>query len=222
MAISAATKWYAGAAAASLGILAAGYLLLVSPQQSGAADTTARAASVEQSNVAAQQKIDALKIQFKDLPTLQGQVAAIRTRIPAAPQEPTLLRTLSALAKSSGISLVSVDVRTPTVVAAAGATTAQTTAAATLSEIPLSLEITGSYANTRLFLTGLESMPRSLLVTGVAMTRVTPDPAGSTAVARAGGEHSAITAKIVMSTAAAVPSVGAAAPATSSTAAQAS
>ena len=222
MAISAATKWYAGAAAASLGILAAGYLLLVSPQQSGAADTTARAASVEQSNVAAQQKIDALKIQFKDLPTLQGQVAAIRTRIPAAPQEPTLLRTLSALAKSSGISLVSVDVRTPTVVAAAGATTAQTTAAATLSEIPLSLEITGSYANTRLFLTGLESMPRSLLVSGVAMTRVAPEAGGTTAAARAGGVHSIISAKIFMSTAAAVPSVGAAAPATSSTAARAS
>jgi Tfp pilus assembly protein PilO len=224
MAITAATKWYAGAAAASLGILAAGYLLLVSPQQSGAADTTARAATVEQSNVAAQHKIDALRAEFKDLPTLLGQVAAIRTRIPTSPQEPTLLRSLTALAKSSGVSLVSVDVQPPTVVAADATGTAAkgATGAAALSQIPVSLDISGTYANTRLFLTGLESMRRSILVTGLVMTRLAPDSAGTTAAARAGGVHSVITAKIFMSTASAAPTVGAAATTTSSTASQAS
>jgi Tfp pilus assembly protein PilO len=206
MAISAATRWYAGAAAASLGVLAAGYLLLVSPQQSNAADTTTQSAAVETANVAAQSKIDALKAEFKDLPTLQGQVAAIRTRIPAAPQEPTLLRSLQSLARSSGVELVSVQVNTP-VPAAAGAAA---TSASTLSQIPITLEVTGSFANTRLFLTGIENMRRSMLVTGLTVTRQAADPAATTAAGRIGGVRSVLAAKIFMSSAAATPTVGAA------------
>jgi Tfp pilus assembly protein PilO len=220
MAISPATKWYAGAAAASLGVLAAGWMILVSPQQSSAADTTAQAATVEQSNVAAQHKIDALKAQFKDLPTLQGQVAAIRTRIPSSPQEPTLLRSLAALAKSSGVALVSLEVQNPTVVGAAGAAAPGAAAAGTLSQIPLSIEVTGTYANTRLFLTGIENMRRSMVVSSLVVTRQAADPTASSAAARAGGVRAVLTAKIFMSSAVATPTVGGTDATAPSTAAQ--
>jgi Tfp pilus assembly protein PilO len=209
MAITVAHRWYAGAAAASVGILAAGYFLLVSPQQSSAADTTAQAGTVEQSNVAAQHQIDVLKAQYKDLPTLQGQVAAIRTRIPQSPQEPTLLRTLAALAKSSGVTLVSIGAQNPAPVAAAAPAGTKTTSTATLSAIPLTIEINGTFANTRLFLTGIESMRRSMLVTSIDVSRLEGDTSGTTAAARVGGVRTVLNAKIFMSSAAATPTVGA-------------
>ena len=219
MTITVAHRWYAGAAAASLGVLAAGYFLLVSPQQSSAADTSAQAVTVEQANVAAQQQIDALKAQYKDLPTLQGQVAAIRARIPQSPQEPTLLRSLNALAKSSGVTLVSLQVQNPTPVVAPVATTA-TTSSSSLSQIGLSIEVTGTFANTRLFLTGIEGIRRSMLVTGLDVTRLSADATATTAAGKAGGVRAVLTAKIFMSTAAATPTVGGTAPAATTTTSQ--
>ena len=218
MAITVAHRWYAGAAAASVGILAAGYFLLVSPQQSSAADTTAQAGTVEQANVPAQHQIDVLKAQFKDLPTLQGQVAAIRTRIPQSPQEPTLLRTLAALAKSSGVTLVSISAQNPAPVTAPAATGAKSTGA-TLSSIPLTIEVKGTFANTRLFLTGIESMRRSMLVTSIDVSRAEGDKTGTTAAAKVDGVRTLLNAKIFMSSAAETPTVGAAAaaPGTSAT-----
>jgi Tfp pilus assembly protein PilO len=218
MAITVAHRWYAGAAAASVGILGAGYFLLVSPQQATAADTTAQAATVEQNNRQAQAQIDVLKAEYKDLPTIQGQVAAIRTRIPQSPQEPTLLRTLSALAKSSGVALVSLEVQAPTAVSTAPATGAAAAGSAgTLSQIPVNIQVSGTYANTRLFLTGLESMRRSMLVTGLVVTRQAADASGTTTAARLGGVQTAITAKIFMSSAASTPTVGGTAPTSTTT-----
>ena len=199
MAITVAQRWYAGAAAASLGVLAAGYFLLVSPQQSNASDLTAQAAKVEQANVAAQHQVEALKAEYQDLPALQSQVAAIRTRLPQTPEEPTLLRTISALAKSSGVTLTSIGVQTPTSVGSATAGGGQ------VKQLLLSLDITGSFANTRLFLNGVESMQRSMLVTAISINRATDSGAAGTQV---DGIHTVITARVFMASAPSTPTVG--------------
>ena len=200
MAITLAHRWYAGAAAASVGVLAAGYFLLVSPQQSSASDISAQAANAEQANVAAQRQVDALKAQYQDLPALESQVAVIRTRLPQTPEEPTLLRSISALAKSSGVKLASIGVQTP-VALVPGASGNK------VSQLPLSLDITGSFANTRLFLNGIEGMQRSMLVTGLAITRATStgDTGPSTSP---GGIHTVITARVFTASAETTPSVG--------------
>ena len=212
MAITVAQRWYAGAAAASLGVLAAGYFLLVSPQQSNASDLTAQAATVEQANVAAQHQVEALKAEYQDLPALQSQVAAIRTRLPQTPEEPTLLRTISALAKSSGVKLASLGVQTPVPVGAAAAGGGQVT------QLPLSLDITGSFANTRLFLNGVESMQRSMIVTAISINRASANGAGTaSAGTQVDGIHTVITARVFMATAPRTPTVGTATAATSTT-----
>ena len=202
MAISLAQRWYAGAAAASLGVLAAGYFLLVSPQQSTASDISTQAAAVEQANVAAARQVESLKAEYQDLPALQSQVAVIRTRLPQSPEEPTLLRTISALAKSSGVKLASIGVQTPVVVGAGSG-------GGKVSQLPLSLDITGSFANTRLFLNGIESMQRSMMVTGLAINRSSANGAGS---ANSGtptdGIHTVIAARVFSASAGTTPTVG--------------
>ena len=205
MAITVAQRWYAGAAAASLGVLAAGYFLLVSPQQSNASDLTAQAAAVEQANVAAQHQVEALKAEYQDLPALQSQVAAIRTRLPQTPEEPTLLRTISALAKSSGVTLTSIGVQTPTSVGSATAGGGQ------VKQLPLNLDITGSFANTRLFLNGVESMQRSMMVTAISINRASAGAATATAGTQVDGIHTVITARVFMASAPSTPTVGTAA-----------
>ena len=202
MAITVAQKWYAGAAAASLGVLAAGYFLLVSPQQSNASDISAQAGTVEQANVAAERQVEALKAQYQDLPALQSQVAVIRTRLPQSPEEPTLLRTISALAKSSGVKLASIGVQTPVVITGGAA-------AAPVSQLPLSLDVTGSFANTRLFLNGIESMQRSMMVTGLSITRASSNgAAGASTGTTTDGIHTVIAARVFTASAGTTPTVG--------------
>ena len=202
MAITVAQRWYAGAAAASLGVLAAGYFLLVSPQQSNASDISAQATTVEQANVAAERQVEALKAEYQDLPALQSQVAVIRTRLPRSPEEPTLLRTISALAKSSGVKLASIAVQTPVVIAGGAAS-------APVSQLPLSLDVTGSFANTRLFLNGIESMQRSMLVTGLSINRAsTSGAANASSGTMTDGIHTVITARVFTASAGSTPTVG--------------
>ncbi len=206
MAITAAHRWYAGAAATSVGVLAVGYFLLVSPQQSNASDITTQTGAVESANVAAQGQIDALKAQYPDLPQLQAQVAAIRARIPQSPQEPALLRSISALAKSSGVSLVSVQAQAPTPVGGpvAGSTA---TAGSAVSQIPLTIEVTGSFANTRLFLNGIESMRRSMLVTGLDVSRQGESADAAATASSVNVIRTVVSARIFMASASAVPAV---------------
>jgi Tfp pilus assembly protein PilO len=186
MAISATQKWYAAAAGASVAVLAGGWFLLVSPQQSNAADITSQADAVTNTNHTTELQIAALKAQFKNLPQLQSDVAAIRTRIPQTPNEPTLLRALSTLAKSSGVKLTNLQVQTPAPVAGAPAvaTTPGTNPLAApgqVTAIPLQIEIKGTFADTRLFLNGLENMSRSMLVTGLDIIRDS-SPTGGNAI----------------------------------------
>jgi Tfp pilus assembly protein PilO len=73
------------------------------------------------------------------------------------------------------MTLVSVQAQTPSVVSGSGPTTTGTanpiSNAGQVSQIPLTISLSGPFANTRLFLTGIESMQRSMLVTGVDITR---------------------------------------------------
>lgn len=186
MAISATQKWYAGAAAASVGVLAAGWFLLVSPQQSNAEDINAQADRVAVANQAAESQIAQLKAQYSDLPSLQSKIASIRTRIPQTPDEPSLLRQISKVAKASGVTLVSIQLQTPGVIASgqAGAAAAKgdsnpLSAPGAVSSIPISMQVEGTFANTRLFLNAVEGMQRAMLVTGLDISRSIDNTTGA-------------------------------------------
>jgi len=176
-------KWYAAAAIASVLVLLAGWFLLVSPQNATAADLSTQADSQAQTNAQTEVKIAALKAQYKNLPTLQRQFAIAQTHLPPTPQLPALLRQLSAAAKSAGVTLDSVSPAAPTPLDTTGTNAVSSTGAAAAGQvnvIPVTITVEGPFANTRLFLADLEAMPRSVLVTGIAMTRASGSTSGAT------------------------------------------
>jgi Tfp pilus assembly protein PilO len=199
MAIGATTKWYAGAAAASVAVLGAGYFLLVSPQQTTAADIQAQTQTVVQQNLGTEQQIAALKAEFKDLPKLQSEVAAIRTKIPQTPNEPALIRAISQAAAKAGLTLESMQFQVPQAIVGGGAaapTTAGTnsfSAPGQVSQVGVTMQMNGSFADTRLFLNSLESMQRAMLVTAVDITR-----GGDTGTSAGSGLSTTLTARVFM------------------------
>jgi type IV pilus assembly protein PilO len=177
MRLDGAIKWYAAAAMASVLVLLAGWFLLVSPQRQNADDIAVQADTQVANNAVTQQKIDALKVQYANLPTLQKQLAVVQTHMPQTANLPGLLRNLSAAATASGVKLISVTPANPAPLGTAAATGKQTDAGlsspGSVQVIGVTLTISGPFANTRLFLTTLEAMPRSFLVTGLTIGRDT-------------------------------------------------
>lgn len=173
MRVAGASKWYIGAALASILVLVAGWFLLVSPQRASASEISATAEDRATSNVALQRQIDSLKAQYKDLPELEQQLAAIRARIPNTPNMPSVVRSVSTKAATAGVDLESFVPSTPQplVVAGSAAVEGDITAPGQVNLYPVSMVVEGRFANVRLFLLSLESLQRSFLVTGVQISR---------------------------------------------------
>jgi Tfp pilus assembly protein PilO len=193
--------WYIGTAVVAVLVLLAGWFLLVAPAKSNAADLSAQADSVVAQNAATQTQIDQLKAQSKNLPAQEAEIAAIRTRIPTTPALPTLIRTLSAQATAAGVSLDTLTPGTPTLAAGGTSTTSTGTAPVApgqVSQIPISMKVTGNFANVRLFMNGIEQMQRSMLVSGLAIS-LNAAAAGSTTTT-AGSLSTTITGEVFMTT----------------------
>ena len=176
MRLDSTMKWYGGAALAAVLVLLAGYFLLVSPTRSNADEITASAAAQNDANGVTQQRIDALKAQYKNLPDLQKDLAALQTHLPTTPQMPALLRSLSAAAAKSGVTLVSVTPSNPAVLQSGSTTAGPITAASAsapgqVADYPLAISVQGNFANIKLFMASLEALPRSVLVTGLNIQR---------------------------------------------------
>lgn len=180
-------KWSLLTAVLVVAVLAAGWFLLVSPKRGDAAALRDQTVSKQNENAGLQSQIAALKEQAKDLPKLQAQLAVIRTQLPSDPQLPKLVRDLSALAKSSGVTLASLAPSDPvalnvtaTAPAAPSTTTSKTgttvtttrtaTTSAALFQVPLQLKVTGTYYELEQFLFGVESLRRPFLSTEVDIT----------------------------------------------------
>jgi len=168
-----ARTWYIGAALAAILVLAAGWFLLISPQRGSADDLNAQADQQVATNKQLEAQIQALKAQYKDLPALQQQLAATRSRIPLTPNMPSLIRSLNANATTAGVTVVSFTPSNP----APRSTTVGSTgdeainAPGQVLQYPVSLKVTGRFANVRLFLASLEQLKRSFLVTNIDIKR---------------------------------------------------
>lgn len=196
MQLDAAKKWYAAAALASVVVLVAGWLLLVSPQRATADDIAAQADSQLASNQVSQAKIDALKLQYQNLPSLQAELAVVGSHIPQAANLPSLLRTLSQAAVTAGVTLSTVTPSNPVpLTGTSSGGPGGLAAPGGVNVIPVVLQITGPFANTRLFLASLEGMPRSFLVTGLTVARGTAG-ASATGTPAPGSLSSTITGRV--------------------------
>ena len=171
MTVGRAARWYLAAGLSAVLVLVAGWFLLVAPQRATAEETQLQAESKEATNLATEQQIASLKAQYKDLPDIEKQTAAIRTKLPQSPAMPSLIRQLSSLAKSSGVTLVSVAPQTPVPLTDVGGAQATLATPGQVNQIPLSIQVVGRFANVRLFLSGMERLDRAVLVTGLNITR---------------------------------------------------
>jgi Tfp pilus assembly protein PilO len=176
-----ARLWYLGAAVTSILVLVAGWFLLVSPQHDTADELTTQAESVEAANVATTAQIASLKAQYKDLPALEQQLAAMRQRIPNTANMPSVIRSISTSASKSGVALTEFTPGGPAPLVVDAQDSASLQAPGQVNMYPVSLTFSGRFANVRLFLNSLEGQQRSFLVTGVEIKRTEAN--GSTEVA---------------------------------------
>ena len=196
-------KWSALAAVLVVAVFAAGWFLLISPKRDEAANLRQRKVTQEEANARLQQQIQVLQAQQRDLPQQQAKLAAMKVQIPDNPALPSLIRDLTAAGRKVGVSVDSMAptqpqalVANPAVAApaaggAAGAATGSTQAGAattgtttgpaavtsTLYQVPLTLNVTGSYFELEQFLNKLEGLKRSLLVSGFSITPSTAEDA---------------------------------------------
>ncbi|TAL24988.1 MAG: hypothetical protein EPN99_02135 [Frankiales bacterium] len=182
-------QWVALTLVGCLGIMAAGWFLMVSPKRSEAAEVRAAAIAQESTNQGLRTKLEVLKAQAKDLPKKQADLARVAAKIPSDPGLPALIRALTAASTSAGVELVSVTPGPPAAVAAPVATQPVATPAAapagqpaaspaaaapaasvgTLAAIPVAINVVGGYFEVSQFLANLENLPRALRVTNLTL-----------------------------------------------------
>src|SRR3954468_9644506 len=172
-------QWTMLTALGVVGVLVAGWFLLVSPQRSHAASLRAQAVSQESANASLQSQVNQLEQQKKGLPAQQRQLHKIAARVPHTPELPALIRQLSSAADDAGVDLVSLAPSAPApVTAATGAapatagTSAAPAAASPLVKIQLALTVQGSYYNVESFFQQIEKLTRAMTVQQWTLTPV--------------------------------------------------
>jgi Tfp pilus assembly protein PilO len=186
-------------------VFAAGWFLLVKPQNSKASTLRSQATTQEQQNAVLQSQITALQTEEKSLPEQQAELRKFSTQVPDNAAEPTVIRQLSAAAAGAGVDLVSMTPGTAAPVVSTAATTAttpaptDTTAAAGttsltgtstgggLMQLPVSIGITGTFPNVESFFQSLETLPRALLVSSWSLCPIGTTPGGSSSSASGTG-----------------------------------
>jgi type IV pilus assembly protein PilO len=168
--------WYLGAGLAAMLVFVAGWFLLVSPQQNQASEIQA-AVDAKTSNVQTlEMQIAKLKVDSKNLVAIQQQAKELRGHLPSTPSMPALIRDIANQAKSSGAILVGITPAQPAKLVpipnqANASGDMSLSAPGQVNEIPLTIQITGNYAQVRNFLTDIENLNRSILLTDVDVTR---------------------------------------------------
>lgn len=221
-------QWVALTVVGCLGIMAAGWFLLVSPKKAEAADIREQAAGQEATNQGLRTKLEVLKAQAKDLPKKQADLARVAAKIPGDPGLPALIRALTAASTSAGVELVSVTPSEPAPVvaaavapaaapaapagapapgpaedAAAPAAAAPAAAPATagaLAGIPIAINVVGGYFEVSQFLANLENLPRAFRVTELSIAPGTSPTDKSESTSRNDGSSltSTITGSVYM------------------------
>lgn len=196
--MTAIRKWSLLTALACAVVLAAGWLLLVSPQRDDAGLLRADAVSAQEATARLRTQLTVLKSQAEELPAQQARLTEIAARLPDNPALPPLVRALTVAAEKAGVTLVSVAPSAPTLVVdpVAVAVVAPTTATAEegapvavappapaglpLAVLPIKLEVVGDYYGLESFVAALEGLQRAVLVTGLAIVPGTgPAAAGA-------------------------------------------
>ncbi len=212
-------------------VFLAGWFLAISPQHSHASSLRKQQASQEQANQELQTTLARLTAQAKDVVTNQARLAEIAKELPATPDLPIYVRSLTAAAAATNVDLVSITPGTPTVLSpakvatpaapaaatasaapaatasaaatsgggkapSAGSTTGAAAATAGLQTISVSIVVNGDYFALEQFLTKLETMQRTTIVSSVSLAPSAPLLAPNAPVPSANNEWKTIGANI--------------------------
>lgn len=200
-------KWSLLAALLVLAVFVGSWFLLIAPKRSKAEDLKSQTASQEQTNSGLVAKLQQLKAQSEDLPTMRARLAVVRQEIPDNPALPSLVRSLTKAGKRVGVDVVSLQPSAPlAVVSTATAPVAPTTsdtstgdkssasgstgsapgtvgtpaaAGPTLYQIPLTVKVDGSYFQVEQFVGELEKLRRAFMVNGFKLTTATDPSTGA-------------------------------------------
>lgn len=168
--------WVGGAVLMCLVIVVATWFGLVSPRRSEVADLQSRNESAISANQVLQTQIEQLKAQFRMLPQMEGRLRAIRGQLPGSTRMSDVVRALSGLADSTGVTLRTI---TPSAAEAVGAKAGNGQPAAGqpsdgLVAVPLSIIVTGDYFQSVAFLRGLQTgLTRAFLVSSLQIEKQT-------------------------------------------------
>ena len=178
MKIASTKAWALIGVLAAAVVLAVGWTLLISPARQHIAEVQDEVSSQASTNATAADAVARLKKQSSLLDERRAQMEALTITIPKTAQIPTLVRDINNTAALSGVTLDQITPASPQPVVAAGNSSQQKVVGG-LQEIALSIGITGTYAQTRNFLIGLEAMKRGVLVHGLDMTENAGGVAGT-------------------------------------------
>ena len=179
-------QWMAGTVVALLLIVAAGWFLAIAPQKHKVSSIGAQSASQEQINSGLRVKLSTLTAQMSAVPSEEAAVAAITQRIPSSPDMPDYVRALTTIAGQTGVELVSIAPAAPAAVALPAAAVAPAAAATpsasasavqaapaapavSLQAISVALTVQGGYFQIQQFTAALQRLPRSTVLTTVAI-----------------------------------------------------
>lgn len=140
-----------------LAILAVGWFLVISPKRTTAADLRTTASDTEANNLSTEAQIRQLKLEQKQLPAQRAKIEEIKTQLPPSPDQPALIRQLTADASRADVVLSAI---TPAALQGVPEATG-------VSFMPLTLSVVGTYANVKTFLDSLEEDKRAIMVTGL-------------------------------------------------------
>lgn len=156
-------QWVALTVVGVLAVLAGGWVLLVSPKHSQAAELRDQAAQQEASNERAVTQLSVLRAQALALPGQKDKLEKVAAKIPDGPELPALIRSLTTAAHDSGVEFVSLTPSAP------AASTPTATTGATATVIPVSINVIGGFYEVERYLGELEDLPRALRVAGLTI-----------------------------------------------------
>lgn len=181
-------QWAMLTAVACLAVLAAGWFLVVKPERSHAASLRTDTQGVLAKNNELRTQVDQWRQQQRDLPAQQKKLAAYARQIPDNPALPALIRQLSSAADGAGVTLVSLAPAQPAAPLNTNPAAAITKAAApgsTYLQIPITVEVTGTYFNVEQFFAAVEQLNRAVLVSGFNIGPLNGTGGGATTPAAA-------------------------------------
>jgi Tfp pilus assembly protein PilO len=203
-------KWLLLTAVLIVAVFVASWFLLIAPKHDKVATLKAEALTQQSANDRLVQQLSELKAQSLDLPKQKAALAVFTKQVPNNPALPSMIRDLTAAAKKTGATIVTIAPQDPVALAVAApvapvaappATDSDASATGTdsagtdtapapvvaappapsLYQVPLKLKITGSYFELEQFINKLEGLRRSFLVSGFTLAANDSATAGASA-----------------------------------------